>query len=59
MWLRIFGAVAVLVGVLFVFDGERIVKVHYEDMKDNKDAINGIKILGIILSVVGAILTII
>ena len=56
MWLKIFGAVVVLVGIIFVFDGERIVKENYKDMKDNKDAIKGIKILGTFLSIIGGIL---
>ena len=43
MWLKIFGAVVVLVGVVFIFEGENIIKKHFSDMEDNKSAIIGIK----------------
>ena len=34
MWIKVFGAVVVLVGILLIFDGERIIKNHFAKMGD-------------------------
>ena len=59
MWIKIFGAVVVLVGILLIYDGERIIKEHFSKMGEEKTAIFGIKTLGTIISVMGAMLIII
>lgn len=53
MWLKFFGSVIVLVGVIWIFDGRRVVKKYLNFGEENL-ATQGIKILGFILAVVGS-----
>ena len=59
MWIKIFGAVVVLVGMLLIFDGERIIKEHFSKMGDEKKSIFGIKALGTIVAIMGSLVIII
>ena len=52
MWLKLFGSVVVLVGVILIYDGRRIVKKYFDYGEENT-ATTGIKILGFIITLVG------
>lgn len=58
MWIKVFGAVVVLVGIILIFDGERIIKNHFAKMGDEEKAIFGIKALGTIVALLGCIFVI-
>ena len=52
MWLALFGSILVLIGVIFIFDGRRVVRKHFNFGEENL-ATQGIKMFGFILAVVG------
>ncbi len=58
MWLKLFGSAVVLVGIILIFDGERLVKKHFASMKEQDNAIMGIKCLGTVAVIVGALFVI-
>ena len=58
MWIKIFGAVVVLVGLLLIFDGERIIKEHFSKMGNENNSIFGIKALGTLVAILGGIVVI-
>ena len=52
MWLALIGSILALVGVIFIFDGRRVIRKHFDFGEENL-ATQGIKIFGFILTVVG------
>ena len=48
MWLKFFGSVIVLVGLIFVFDARRITRKNFSSADENKITL-GIKIFGALL----------
>lgn len=52
MWLELIGSIIVLVGVLFIFDGRRVVKKYLNFGEENL-AVRGIKMFGFFLAVIG------
>ena len=57
MWLKFFGSVVVLVGVIFIFDGRRVVKKYFNFGEENNTTL-GIKIFGFLMTVVGGLMMI-
>lgn len=57
MWLKIFGSVIALVGVIFIFDARRIVKNNFPTANENETVL-GTKILGVISAFIGGIICI-
>lgn len=57
MWLKIFGGVIVLVSVLLIFDARRLFKKNFNFGEENV-AVQGIKILGFLLLLIGGIMII-
>ena len=55
MWLKVFGAVIVLVGLILVFDARRIIKKNFPTANEN-EAVLGAKIFGVLIVVVGGFL---
>ena len=55
MWLKLIGSVIVLVGTIFIFDGRRVVKKYFNFGEENL-ATTGIKSLGFIIVIIGAIM---
>ena len=55
MWLKLFGSAVVLVGIILIFDGERLIKKYFKDMKENDNAIMGMKFLGILAVIIGGL----
>ena len=55
MWLKLFGSAVVLVGIILIFDGERLVKKHFASMKEQDNAIVGIKAVGTLAVIVGGL----
>ncbi len=58
MWLKLFGSAVVLVGTLLVFDGERLIKKYFANMKEQDNAIVGMKFIGAIAIICGGFLII-
>jgi uncharacterized membrane protein YcjF (UPF0283 family) len=50
MWLKIFGAVAVLVGIILIFEGENLLKKFFDKTDEDNYARVGIKALGVMLA---------
>lgn len=55
MWLKLIGSIIALVGVTLVFDGRRVVKKYFDYGEENL-ATAGIKTLGFIATIVGALM---
>ena len=53
MWLKIFGAVVVLVGILFVYEARNIIQKHFKNLGDENVAVFGAKAFGTIIAIVG------
>ena len=52
MWVKLFGSILVLIGVIWIFEGRRVVRKHLNFGEENL-ATQGIKIVGFLLAVVG------
>ena len=52
MWLKLFGSVIALVGVVCIFEGRQIVKKYFNFGEENL-ATAGMKLLGFLVTVVG------
>ncbi len=57
MWLELVGSIIALVGVIFIFDGRRVVKKYLNFGEENL-AVQGIKIFGLLLAIVGFVMII-
>ncbi len=57
MWLKIFGGVIVLVGLLIIFDSRRLVRKNFNFGEENT-AVLGLKILGFLMLLIGGIMMI-
>ena len=57
MWLALFGSVLTLIGVIFIFDGRRVVRKHFNFGEENV-AVLGLKIVGFLIIFIGAIILI-
>ena len=57
MWLELVGSIIALVGVIFIFDGRRVVKKYLNFGEENL-AVQGIKIFGLLLGIVGFVMII-
>ncbi|MBQ9314630.1 MAG: hypothetical protein IJ220_06550 [Clostridia bacterium] len=55
MWLKLIGSVIALVGVSLVFDGRHVAKKYFNYGEENI-ATTGVKSLGFLVAIVGAIL---
>ena len=58
MWLKIIGAVIVLVGCILIFDSRRIVRKSFSFGDENMTT-RGVKIFGTLMALIGGILCII
>ena len=56
VWLKIFGAVVVLVGTIFVYEGRNIIQKHFKNFGDENFAVFGIKAFGSIIAIIGGML---
>ena len=56
LWLKIFGAVVVLVGSLFVYEGRNIIQKHFKKYGDENFAVLGIKAFGTIVAICGGVI---
>ena len=52
MWIALIGSIIALVGVIFIFDGRRVVKKYLNFGEENL-AVQGIKMFGFLLAVIG------
>ena len=59
MWLKILGGVATLVGVMLIFNARVIINNSFKNMGDENTSVTGLKALGTIIFVLGAIMCVI
>lgn len=58
MWIKIIGSVLTFIGVIFIYEGRRLIKKYFNYGEENVATL-GMKLLGALLALTGGILCII
>lgn len=58
MWIKIIGSVLAFIGVIFIYEGRRLIKKYFNYGEENIATL-GMKLLGALLALTGGILCII